>query len=758
MKTFKLLIILIVSCCTFINVCFAQNNSFSIADSIILRSGYLGFASWCDYNSDGKFDLFISGIDDKTNIMHASLYKNNGNNTFTMTDVTNIPNLIYGCSAWGDYNNDGNVDLLTTGTKSGSSDANQTKLFKNNGNGNFQEISTSLPQIGEGYVEWVDMNNDGKLDVFIMGINNQDKFEIGVYQNMGNDSFVMKSVNFKSIYGSRGNFSKCQAKWADFDNDGLKDVVISMGSSSDFDFRFYKNLGNFTFKEINIGLPKLNYVSMAVGDINQDGLIDLAFIGSKNQTLYSTDYNDIHLFINKGNLSFDTTNLIHQNGVFWNTMEMADFNNDGFPDILYFGNWENKQLSLFSNNKNNTFSFTFQSIPDCDEGGALFGDFNNDHNLDILYFGELNPSGKEISSMYQNTLVYKNIRPAPPVDLEVTAINKELKFAWNKSSDDSTKASSLYYNIRIGTRTNPDSLVSSNSTSQNLKYYHLGNANMNLSYVYNNFPVGHYLANIQSIDNSYNVSDFSENLEFCINKSKKIFRDTIVVCGLDSLKLDAGNSYINYLWNTSEETSEIYVKHSGLFSVNLIDSNNCMSYEYTYINFHPSFSCSLPQNITLSYTDSIVLTARQGMSSYLWSTGDTTQALKLIGSKMGEGSHNIWAKLTDTRGCIGLDTVFLTVTMPDFISYSKKSDFTVFPNPAYSYLNLIFPDYTAQDACKLQIIDLYGKIIFEKIYNANTRSDKINIEYLPSGFYIIELMNGSNCSYTKVYKAGKVQF
>ena len=76
-----------------------------------------------------------------------------------------------GSMAWGDYDNDGDLDLLSAGCAvlSGSDNCAEvynTSLYQNNG-GSFSEINTILPDLDSGSVAWGDYDNDGDLDVYI---------------------------------------------------------------------------------------------------------------------------------------------------------------------------------------------------------------------------------------------------------------------------------------------------------------------------------------------------------------------------------------------------------------------------------------------------------------------------------------------------------------------------------------------------------------------------------------------------------------
>jgi enediyne biosynthesis protein E4 len=131
-----------------------------------------------DYNNDGWLDIFftngaaIPSLEKSDPSYYNRLFRNNGDGTFT--DVTEKAGL-YGIGysmgvAAGDYDNDGFVDLYVTGV-------NRNQLFHNNGDGTFTDATEKsgvggvVPQIGKAWsvaAGWFDYNNDGRLDLFVV--------------------------------------------------------------------------------------------------------------------------------------------------------------------------------------------------------------------------------------------------------------------------------------------------------------------------------------------------------------------------------------------------------------------------------------------------------------------------------------------------------------------------------------------------------------------------------------------------------------
>ncbi|HPS40052.1 MAG TPA: VCBS repeat-containing protein, partial [Candidatus Cloacimonadota bacterium] len=117
-----------------------------------------GSNSWVDYDNDGDLDIFLFGnIAAYSSTPSTKLYRNDGNGLFTFV-ATNIPNIDIGSSAWGDFDSDGDLDLLISGDT--SSDR-ITRIYRNDGNGNFTDLNAGLPGLSLSKVSWGDLDNDG---------------------------------------------------------------------------------------------------------------------------------------------------------------------------------------------------------------------------------------------------------------------------------------------------------------------------------------------------------------------------------------------------------------------------------------------------------------------------------------------------------------------------------------------------------------------------------------------------------------------
>ena len=117
-----------------------------------------------DYDNDGDLDLIVTGYD-AGNSPLTRVYRNDGG-TLVNTAISNIVSVGEGSVAWGDYDNDGYLDLAVTGLNNGSR---HFRIYHNNQNGTFTQAFADKG-FSNGSVAWGDGNNDGNLDILVSGI------------------------------------------------------------------------------------------------------------------------------------------------------------------------------------------------------------------------------------------------------------------------------------------------------------------------------------------------------------------------------------------------------------------------------------------------------------------------------------------------------------------------------------------------------------------------------------------------------------
>ena len=195
-----------------------RDNSFTDQTSISLVGVYRGSVDWIDYDNDGDLDILLTG-DTSFQYPVSRIYRNDGDNTFSEQTSISLPDVLLGSTAWGDYDNDGNLDLLLSGG-TGMDEA-ISKIYRNNGDNTFSE-QTSIIMTGvvDGSVAWGDFDNDGDLDILLTGWAGSEAVSL-IYRNDGDNVFTeQNSIVLSAI--SMG----CVA-WGDYDNDADLDILLA---------------------------------------------------------------------------------------------------------------------------------------------------------------------------------------------------------------------------------------------------------------------------------------------------------------------------------------------------------------------------------------------------------------------------------------------------------------------------------------------------------------------------------------------------
>ncbi|MFC2086509.1 FG-GAP-like repeat-containing protein [Bacteroidota bacterium] len=256
-----------------------------ITTGVVVNDGYGTIGTWGDYDNDGDLDLFVAG--------NPALYQNNGDGTFinvTSGDLYNSGISSGGCN-WVDYDNDGDLDLFVANGENIITNI----LYRNDGELGFVQITSGdivndLAFSAGG--SWGDYNNDGFLDLFVANGFDSDQSNF-LYRNNGDGTFV------KITSGDIVNDGGCSygSSWGDMDNDGDLDLFVTNNCDDNGQNNFlYSNNGDATFTKITTGgIVNDNNFSLgcAWADYDNDGNLDLfvAVDNGTNNLLYRNDGN-----------------------------------------------------------------------------------------------------------------------------------------------------------------------------------------------------------------------------------------------------------------------------------------------------------------------------------------------------------------------------------------------------------------------------------------------------------------------------------
>jgi len=309
-------------------------------------------ACWGDYDNDGKPDLYLANTTGFSAGAPNLLFHNDGNGLFhqitTGSLVTdNAPTL---GAVWVDYDQDGFLDLFVTTYDSSANS--HCFLYRNNGNGTFSSISSSVLVTDLGSATgcaWGDYDNDGKIDLFVCGGRGSVPAPNRLYHNNGDGTFT-RVTTAGSIVTDQGVCKTCA--WGDYDNDGFLDLFVSNAASGVGNFLYHNNRdGTFTriTSDIVVNDPGNNIVCGAWGDYDNDGFLDLFVTDEGISTITPTVVN--RLYHNNGNGTFTKITTGSPANEYSDCFGCCfiDYDNDGFLD-LFAARGDNRGSFLYHNN------------------------------------------------------------------------------------------------------------------------------------------------------------------------------------------------------------------------------------------------------------------------------------------------------------------------------------------------------------------------------------------------------------------------
>ncbi len=255
--------------------------------------------SFGDIDNDGDLDAFISNRDDQTFNQYSYLYRNDNGTYVNITASAGIftGNQLSFCSAFFDYDNDGDQDIYVANDKL----ANMNRLYQNDGNGNFTDVSVSSGAgitIDAMSTTIGDYNNDGWFDIYVSNTLGGNY----LLRNNGDGTFSNQSP----IVGTEMNTIAWGSSFLDADNDTDLDLYVSSNQHSGSGTgwlmaAFYENDGTNNFSiPTGIGMDNDSRISYsnAMGDFNNDGLADIIVMNdTENYYLWENKTNNSNNYL-----------------------------------------------------------------------------------------------------------------------------------------------------------------------------------------------------------------------------------------------------------------------------------------------------------------------------------------------------------------------------------------------------------------------------------------------------------------------------
>jgi len=442
--------------------CFSENLTWqeNIVSSLSPETGIQqGAFAFFDIDNDADLDLVLTGAID-VEIFVAKVYVNNGTTLIEsqawQQDLTSVK---WSSQASGDFNNDGNLDLVIIGCNNTTSQSLCTtsfvaKVYINNGTSlvENQTWQQNLTALYSGSITLGDIDNDGDLDMVLTGAPNLMDHSL-IYINNGT-TLVEDSTwsqNLIEVYRSSTGLG-------DIDNDGDLDLVLTGQENGFARSKIYINNGTSFVEDViwEDDLISVTRSSVAFGDYDNDGDLDLMIAGMP----------DSHYLYENNGTSFRKNQTHRQEGgwlvgIYDGSIAFGDYDNDGDLDIVSTGN-EGYTTPFINNATYFEEDIANEEIlTDLEKSSLIFGDIDEDRDLDLVLAGYSSSEGKLVKIFINNVTSSNTVpNPSSPPANNYSYNNGEITLVWGNGSDTETPSAGLYYNLRVGTASNRNAIVS----------------------------------------------------------------------------------------------------------------------------------------------------------------------------------------------------------------------------------------------------------------------------------------------------------
>ncbi len=492
-----------------------------------------------------------------------------GAQPFLSTQAPNLLPTIFGSISLGDFDADGDLDILVTGTEPTSA-VPVIRIYRNDGRtplgtwsvadvgAEFPDAQRYLAGIRASSTDVGDFDNDGDLDILLSGNGGT-----VVYRNLGNFRFSPIRI-WEEHNADRGSYfvdivTSPSSAWGDFDNDGDLDILLTTSSAT----YIYRNDGYARFSQVEAGLPALPNGIVSWGDFDNDGDLDIlavsrpfreqapltrifrndggtftdinaALPGIEAGTVKWGDYDgdgDLDILVMSRLFTSPAANAARRPGIYRNDRgtfipladslpaawygDWVDYDNDGDLDVIVNGLDGNGTYAQLIRNDSGRFVSRSPYFTGVWFGDVVSGDMDGDGRVEVLMSGRAQVGIMRVNRFY----LYRNITPstkAPPLAPVALASRRDgnkLILSWRPpgwlESDD---VESFTYNVRIGTTPGGSDVLSPMSLGSGKRLVQAkGNAGHNLTITINGLrPDQTYYWSVQSLDHRNIGSAFAQ--------------------------------------------------------------------------------------------------------------------------------------------------------------------------------------------------------------------------------------------------------
>ncbi len=473
-----------------------------------------------------------------------TLYRNDGPADAITWNLTPIPvnpgTLTFGSAdlAWGDYDNDGDPDVVVAA-------AGEMALYRNDA-GTLVATPTVLPvyyedsdftTMDQRSLSWGDYDNDGDLDLLVPSVVSEFDWEpTALLRNGGpgaGDAWTFTDATAGLPVAPNG-----VSGWADADQDG--DLDLLLGNVSAYGNNFLETWRNDTgmLARADTALAFIRYGTADWGDPDADGDLDVVYCGNidlpdgTGETVVRILYSDgaggyTPLDVARADFSNPDEPWIDFSAVTW-----ADYDSDGDVDLLVSGEWlgvgEIFGQAVVYRNDAGTITASTEPLPPPISGnaGGAFAWFDVDADGDLDYFvagAYFVPGGNGLvearTQLFRNDATVANAAPtAPPGLAAVVTGAEDVTLDWNASSDDSTPQASLTYELEVVAEAGPAGSGAGSRSGSGAgggpagmrALPQPGNVSRNTSWALSGLAPGTYAWSVRALDTAFNGSAMAQ--------------------------------------------------------------------------------------------------------------------------------------------------------------------------------------------------------------------------------------------------------
>lgn len=461
-----------------------------------------------DYDNDGDLDVFLAGIVD--GVIVSRLYRNDGKEvldgtmTFGFEDArADLAALAYGSAAWGDFDGDGDLDLVVTGSRNIDPPYETEAILYRNSGGELAATSVALEGFHSGPAAWGDFDNDGDLDLILGGERSNRASEARLYRN--------EAGTFAEVQTDLPGLAYGDAAWGDADRDGDLDLVMGGVGDDGIYAGIFRNDGG-SFSRIGSEIAPSAFTEFEWGDFDRDGDLDLIQTGGHFSPNILEGFTRIYRNTNAAfePLELDLPGAVSGAGT-W-----GDYDNDGDLDVLVMGATDDvfgRRLARIYANEPSGFTEKIHLIGVV-FGSAIWGDLEGDGDLDLIASGR--PTvGDAFINMYENRRQVLD-PPLEPAKLAAGVSPGSVTLQW-----DHPASAAASYNLRVGSKPGLGDVVppmADAATGRRL-IPAVGNAQQNSRWIIQELDPGTYYWSVQTIDHAFAASHFAPEQRFTISQA-----------------------------------------------------------------------------------------------------------------------------------------------------------------------------------------------------------------------------------------------